>query len=130
MAQTVPHMAADSFRFSPHPFGCLMSFYERPMPTERREGEPPPSRQPPPEPSVVVHLTVEHAKALAYMVWRNLVQVELQEGVRYELPPELSSNLGIIPAEWRAFWYAEVPQSNGANPVPLAATNLVASPAS
>jgi len=98
--EIVPDVFADRFNVSAHPYGCSLRFFES---EPDRWGQ----EQAPVGMKVAgVRMTVEHLKAVVYLGWQHIMEMERTLGVRHDLPAALMDK--ITPEGWRAFWYGEV----------------------
>lgn len=51
-----------------------------------------------------VRMSVEHLKAMAFILRRQVTQYERSHGMKYDVPTSLLSQMGIAPEDWDAFW--------------------------
>jgi hypothetical protein len=51
-----------------------------------------------------IRMSNEHLKAMAFVLVKQLMRQEADGGIRYDLPTELLSQMGITREEWDSFW--------------------------
>ena len=81
------------------PFGAVLVFDRRGMDSadkrvERGAG-------------VIVRMSVEHLKAMVFILWKQVGTLETKGLIRYDLPKQLMDELKYDDPTWRAFWYGE-----------------------
>ena len=106
------------------PFGYEIVFKKHP---QTRDVSPPPPGAPellpePPATIATISVTMEHAKIIAFHMWRQILQLESGSGVVFPLPPALLDEMAISPQEWTGFWGGSVPEPvpfpvNGTEPI-------------
>lgn len=94
MPDGVPDVYADQVSLAQSPFGLTITF-------SRTVSNPSPSRPGDGEPQVTVRMSLEHAKALAMILRRNLKQYELETlGDSIPLPQVVLQQLRLTAADW------------------------------
>jgi hypothetical protein len=51
-----------------------------------------------------IRTSVEHLKAMAFVMQRVIKEVERTQGVQFPVPIKVLNNLGIAPEDWETFW--------------------------
>ena len=89
---------ADQFQFHINAFGCSLNFQlTDPMP---------PSLGAPPQVDRVatIRLSVEHLKALTFILHRQIIAFEVQNQTAVGLPSETLRAMQVRQEDWQAFW--------------------------
>ena len=88
----------DQFQFHLNPFGCSINF--------QLSGPVPPVMGTPPQMDRVatIRLSVEHLKALTFMLHRQITAYEAQNQMAVGLPAEVLRVMQIRQEDWQAFW--------------------------
>lgn len=91
----------DQFTLGGGVFGISMNF--------RRSGPQPtvPGNIPSADQVGTIRMSLEHFKVMAFLMKRQMVEIEDQFGVEIPLPPRLMNNLKIAPEDWEKFWKRE-----------------------
>jgi hypothetical protein len=90
---------ADQFQVHLSPYGVTLNFFlTTPLPPSGPGPEPPSDRV------ATIRTSLEHAKVIAYLLYRQLVDYEVQSGVRVMVPGDVLNGLGIGPEDWDSFW--------------------------
>jgi hypothetical protein len=97
-AREVPDVFADQFHFRSGPYGTALNFLAT------APGAPALGAAPQTELKATVRMSVEHAKVVAFLIRRQILQQERETGVRYDVPPRILNGLGVSPEDWEAFW--------------------------
>ena len=88
----------DQFNLLMGPFGCALIFSAtRPVlvkPDVRVAGDT----------VATLRMSIEHLKAMAFLLQRNLREYQKQTQIQIPLPEAVLSDLKITPQEWKAFW--------------------------
>ncbi len=89
---------SDQLGINVGPFGCTINFsVSSPMP--------PPGGTPMPGQIVAtVRMSLEHTKLMAFMLHRQLLQYERQQGVNVPVPQDVLNQLRVGREDWDAFW--------------------------
>lgn len=89
---------ADQFQFQMNAFGCSINF--------QLSSPVPPAMGTPPQIDRVatVRLSMEHLKALTFMLHRQIVTFEAQNQIAVGLPIEVLRGMQIRQEDWQAFW--------------------------
>lgn len=88
---------ADQFLVTIGPFGANLSFdVNVPHPS----GVSPQAAQR----IATIRMSTEHLKALAFILARQVKEIERQFGVKYDVPMQVRNQLGIGPEDWDLFW--------------------------
>ncbi len=90
MAQDVPDVYAESVQVGLSPFGVALSF------GKHNPGQTSPSA---PETTVIVRMSIEHAKVMAIILRRQVKQYEAALGTEVPLQPHLYTQLSISKQE-------------------------------
>ena len=51
-----------------------------------------------------VRMSNEQLKVMIFVIRRQLVEHEMRQGVQYDVPVRVLSQLGVAPEDWNAFW--------------------------
>ena len=88
---------ADAFSITVTPWGANLSFQLH---------EPHPSRQTITQPGTLgtVRMSIEHLKAMVFMLRRQVLQHEQSTGVKVDVPTQVLATLGIGRDDWDPFW--------------------------
>ena len=89
----VPEVYSDAFAISTGPWGVLLTFQSRDSASPETLNAL--SR---------VRMSTEHLKSVVFIAWRNILGYEKTNGVRYDVPEEVLSAIGIPQNEWDEFW--------------------------
>jgi hypothetical protein len=97
MAET-PDVYADQFQLNLGPLGCTLNF--------QVSGANPvaPGVPPPIERVATVRLSLQHLKAMAFILHKQIVGYEAQAQVSTGLPVDVLRALQIRQEDWEAFW--------------------------
>ena len=87
----------DSFTVTVTAWGANLTF-------QLREAHPEATSIKQPERLGTVRMSNEHLKAITFILRRQVIQYEQQQGVRCDLPVQVLSQMGIAPEDWDAFW--------------------------
>jgi len=91
---TIPEFFVDAVRFTANPFGVSFTFgVNTPHPS--------PGKVTPAKDSLVLRMSLEHAKVLAMMLRRNLKHYEQENHLEIPLPTQLYTQLGIAREDWQ-----------------------------
>ena len=90
----------DAFTITVSPWGSNLTF-------QLREAHPEATSIKQPERLGTVRMSNEHLKAMTFMLRRQMVRYEEQQGVRSDLPVQVLSQMGIAPEDWDVFWRRE-----------------------
>ncbi len=88
----------DSFLMSMGPFGAALSFRRSPSVS----GGPGSSVQP--VDIGVIRTSLEHLKAMAFILKRQIIEHEQRNGVNIQVPITALNAMNIAPEDWDAFW--------------------------
>lgn len=89
---------SDSFEVIGTVYGLTLKFQRRPAVAV--------TAPPPPEVLAEVSMSWEHAKAMVFILWRYIKEVEVSSGVSYPIPARVLSDMRISPEDWQTFWKA------------------------
>jgi len=93
----VPDYYVDQFNMAIGPYGCALIFgLMRPGPPS--EGGP---RQ---VPVATVRMSLEHLKAMAYVIHRQVTKYQSEFNVQVHIPEKALESLNTTKDEWRRFW--------------------------
>ena len=87
----------DAFTITVSAWGANLTF-------QLREAHPEATSIKQPERLGTVRMSNEHLKALTFLLRRQVIQYEQQQGVRCDLPVQVLSQMGIAPEDWDALW--------------------------
>ncbi len=90
---------SDQFQVNLGPYGITLNFF---LTIAIPPGAP--GSAPQAERVASVRTSLEHAKIMAFLLHRQIMDYESQTGVRIMLPADLLNELGIGPEDWDAFW--------------------------
>jgi hypothetical protein len=88
----------DQFQFQINPLGCCINFQlSNPLP---------PAMGMPPQMDRVatIRLSIEHLKALTFMLHRQVIAFEAHNQIAVGLPTEALRMMQIRQEDWQAFW--------------------------
>lgn len=51
-----------------------------------------------------IRTSVEHLKAMAFVMQRVIKEFERGQGVQFQLGTEMLNNMGVAPEDWESFW--------------------------
>ena len=91
---------SDSIIISMNAWGAAVSF-------QLNETHPVPHSPSQPSRLGTVRMSNEHLKIMAYIMRRHIMQHESDNGVQYNIPTAVLSQLGIAPEDWDTFWPRE-----------------------
>ncbi|MFA4835850.1 MAG: hypothetical protein WC749_07270 [Dehalococcoidia bacterium] len=89
---------ADQFQISIGPFGCSLDFAISP-PTP-----PAPGKLPEVKRVATIRMSLEHLKAMTFLLRRQIMRAERETGVKIELPIQVINGMGISPDDWSDLW--------------------------
>ena len=89
---------SDQFQVNLGPYGCTLNFMVT-DPTPPAPGSTLQAKR-----VATVRMSVEHLKAMTFIVHRQIALAETQTGVRAEIPMEVLNSLRIAREDWDAFW--------------------------
>ena len=92
---------ADQFQVTVGPFGSAVSFGLTPS-TPPAQGQPPINK-----PVGCVRMSVEHLKTMAFLIHRQVLESERNQGVVYPMSRNVLNALRIGPEDWDHFWSSE-----------------------
>lgn len=88
----------DQFQVTLGPYGCVLNFSTTsPLP-------PPPGIQPATERVASIRMSIEHLKAMTYILRRHVLGFERERAVTYPVPMEVLNDLRIGREDWDEFW--------------------------
>ena len=91
----------DQFTLGGGPYGVSLSF-------SRSNPKPPvPGSVPQPAEIGVIRMSLEHFKLMAFVIKRQVQDIESQLGIDIPIPVRLLSDLRIAPEDWEKFWQKE-----------------------
>ena len=88
---------SDAFTITVSAWGANLSF-------QLREAHPEATSIRQPDRLGTVRMSNEHLKVLAFILRRQVMQYEQQQGVRCDVPVQILAQMGIAPEDWNAFW--------------------------
>ena len=89
---------SDQFQISIGPWGCALNFsMSNPIPPV--PGQPPQAKH-----VATVRMSTEHLKAMAFLIRRQVMEIEKQTGLKVEIPMPVLNGLGIAMEEWNSLW--------------------------
>ena len=91
---------SDSVIMSMSAWGAAVSF-------QLNEAHPVPQISSQPSRLGTVRMSNEHLKIMAYIMRRYIIQHESSNGVQYNIPTAVLSQIGIAPEDWDSFWSRE-----------------------
>jgi hypothetical protein len=112
--ETHPLFAADHYQLDYGVFGVTLTFMKRrhrsdsfPVPSPLKEGDqiPPTKNEAWSEDQASIFMNAEHAKAMVYMMHRQICQTEAQIG-KTDLPQSILERSKITAEDWTLFWSA------------------------
>lgn len=83
------------------PYGCALIF------SAVRPGPPmvdTPAPKLPVDQVATLRMSIEHLKAMAFLLQRNVREYQKQAGIQVPLPEKVLGDLRTTPQEWKAFW--------------------------
>ena len=89
---------SDQFQISIGPWGCALNF------SESHALPPAPGNVPQAKHVATVRMSTEHLKVMAFLIRRQIIEVEKQTGVRVEIPMQVLNGLGIGMEDWNSLW--------------------------
>jgi hypothetical protein len=89
---------ADQFQVVLGPFGCTLNF----LVTDATPASP--GSVPQPTRIASIRMSMEHLKSIAFLVARQVKQVERTTGVRAEVSIQILNQMQISPEDWNDFW--------------------------
>lgn len=89
---------ADQFQLNTGPFGCSLNFLLT-GPTPPAPGEAPQVQR-----QATVRMSLEHLKVMAFILHRQVSQMETQTQTEIAIPVPVLNALRIGPEDWNAFW--------------------------
>lgn len=97
---------SDNFSLQMSPYGCTFIFGRRYPAVPSQNGRPPivDTRFGPEPQPLLVRMTPEHLKALVFICWRSVTNVEAAQNGSFLIGDEILKSHNIDPAHWRAFW--------------------------
>lgn len=88
----------DQFQLSTGAYGCALNFMiTQPTP-------PAPGTVPEAQRLATIRMSLEHLKAMTFILHRQILQQEGEARVTYEIPRVVLNALQISPEDWEAFW--------------------------
>jgi hypothetical protein len=94
-----PDVYADAFQINLNPFGCTLNFLlsgpTPPAPGTVMQGERVAS----------VRMSLEHLKAMTFLLHRQFAGYEQQAHVSIPLPTDVLHGMQIREEDWQAFWH-------------------------
>lgn len=93
-----PDVYSDQFQVNLGPFGCTINF--------QLSGATPtlPGAPQQVERVATIRMSLEHLKAIAFILHRQLVAYEAQAHLSVGLPVEILRGMQILQEDWEAFW--------------------------
>lgn len=88
---------ADRFTVTVTPFGANLSF-------SLVEPHPAPHKVLEASRVATIRMSIEHLKTMVVIIRNQIKQVEAQAGVKYEVPTNILTQLGIPLEDWDGFW--------------------------
>lgn len=88
----------DQFQVNIGPFGCSLNFSVSP-PTP-----PAPGALSQAERVATVRMSLEHIKAMTFIMHRQVLQYESQAHVSVQLPTAILTGMQVRQEDWQAFW--------------------------
>ncbi len=88
---------ADGFTITVSAYGSNMSF-------QLREAHPEATSIKQPELLGTVRMSNEHLKAMVFTIRRQIKQFEGDQGVRFDIPTQVLSQMRIAREDWDSFW--------------------------
>ena len=96
-----PDVYCDSFLVSTGPYGAALNFMRSPpMPSG-------PSNAPQSDRVSTVRMSVEHLKSMAFVLHRQIRDMEESEGIIIPVSNRTLNQLKIAPEDWGKFWHRE-----------------------
>ncbi len=90
---------SDSFQINIGPYGCAFNFsLTGPMPQ-------PVGTAPKIDRVATIRMSLEHLKAMTYILHRQIVLYESQAGVSVPLPVEVLRQMQVKQEDWQTFWH-------------------------
>ncbi len=90
----VPEYYADLFEVVGNPYGSVLNFYlsssDPRVATKKGIAK--------------IRMSWEHAKAIAFILQRQIKAIEKENKVVYPIPPKVLSEMAITTTEWDQFW--------------------------
>lgn len=89
---------SDQFQVNTSAFGAVLNFMAS-KPTPPAPGSPPETIR-----LATVRMSIEHLKAMTYVLKRQIAKHESDTGILYDLPKQVLNAMGISPEDWDSFW--------------------------
>ena len=90
---------ADAFQINIGPYGCTLNFLlSSPMP-------PPPGTMTQGDRVASIRMSLEHLKAMTFVLHRHLIGYEQQAHISMPLPMEVLRGMQIREEDWQTFWH-------------------------
>jgi len=89
---------SDSFQVNTGPYGSTLNFMLS------QSTPPPPGRISEPETLATIRMSLEHLKLMTFVLRRQIMIHEQQNGVSIQIPTQVLSSLGISIDDWDALW--------------------------
>ena len=99
MLEPLAEIYSDEMGISVGPLGCSLSFSSSPAPVIGPADEPPQPRRP-----VVIRLSLEHLKLMAYILRNQVRGFEQQSQVQIPITRQVLDQLAILPEQWEECW--------------------------
>ena len=89
---------ADQFQVNTSAFGAVLNFL-------MAESTPPSPGTPPKTQKVAtVRMSMEHLKAMTFVLRRQIINMERDNGITFNIPIRVLNALSISPEDWETFW--------------------------
>jgi len=95
----VPDVYSDQFQLNLTPFGCTINF-QLSGPSPAAPGSPPPLER-----VATIRMSLEHLKALVFVLHKQMGAYESQTHLSVGLPVEVLRMMQIRQEDWEAFWH-------------------------
>jgi hypothetical protein len=89
---------SDQFQVLIGPWGCALNF------SLSAAVPPTPGKVPEAKQVATIRMSTEHLKAMAFMIRRQIMEVEKQTGIKAEIPMQVLNSLGIALEDWNSLW--------------------------
>lgn len=97
----IPDLYVDQFLLGAGPYGISLTF-------GRSSPKPPsPGATPQGEEVAVIRMSLEHFKLMAFLMKRQVLDIEYQLGINIPMPLQLMNQLRIGPEDWEKYWQRE-----------------------